>query len=107
MKDNRSKNRLRTFKSDRDKGFTLIEVLVAISILCFGLLGVAAMQASAIRGNDLASDLTEATVWASDQMEMLMRTAAANYNDPLLLDQNAPSGDAGLNETGATADYQG
>ena len=107
MKNNRSNNMEKTFKSDREKGFTLIEVLVAISILCFGLLGVAAMQASAIRGNDLASDLTEATVLASDHMEMLIRTAVADYNDPLLLDKDSPpDGKDGLIAIGADADYE-
>jgi len=107
MKNNRSNNMERNFESDREKGFTLIEVLVAISILCFGLLGVAAMQASAIRGNDLASDLTEATVLASAHLEDLMLKAKANYDDSLLLDKDSPpDGDAGLNDTGTDADYQ-
>ena len=105
MKNHPSKNFKRTYKPAGDRGFTLIEVLVAISILCFGLLGVAAMQVSSIRGNDLASDLTEASVWASDHLEMLMRTAAADYNDPLLSDTDG-DGDGGLGETGASADYQ-
>jgi type IV pilus modification protein PilV len=94
-----------TLKPNREKGFTLIEVLVAISILCFGLLGVAVMQTSAIRGNALASDLTEATVWASDYLEALMRDASADYNAANLSDTTG-DGDGGLNDTGANADYE-
>jgi len=106
MKNNRSKNIQRAFKSNREKGFTLIEVLVAISILCFGLLGVAVMQTSSIRGNALASDLTEATVWASDYLEALMRDASADYNAANLSDTDGDS-DGGLNDTGtADADHE-
>ena len=106
MKNNRSNNMERTFKSDREKGFTLIEVLVAISILCFGLLGVAVMQASAIRGNALASDVTEGTVWASEYLERLMRTAVADYNDADLSDSDGDSTGGLEDHTSGTADHQ-
>ena len=59
-------------KRSRDKGFTLLEVIVAISILAFGLLAVASMQATAIRGNSFAGGVTEGTSWAVDQAEKLM-----------------------------------
>jgi len=41
-------------KGYNEKGFTLLEVIVAISVLTIGLLGVASMQVSAIKGNTLA-----------------------------------------------------
>ena len=59
-------------KRDNDKGFTLLEIIVAISILTVGFLAVASMQVLAIKGNTSASGFTEATSWASDQMEKLM-----------------------------------
>ena len=59
-------------KGDNDKGFTLLEVIVAISILTVGLLAVASMQVSAIKGNTLAFGVTEATCLASDQIEKLI-----------------------------------
>lgn len=59
-------------KGHNQKGFTLLEVIVAISILTIGLLAVASMQVSAIRGNASAYGITEATSWAADQMEKLM-----------------------------------
>lgn len=59
-------------KRCNQKGFTLLEVIVAISILTIGLLAVASMQVSAIRGNASAYGITEATSWASDQLEKLI-----------------------------------
>jgi prepilin-type N-terminal cleavage/methylation domain-containing protein len=57
---------------DNEMGFTLLEVIVAISVFTVGLLAVASMQVSAIRGSTLAGGVTEATSWLSDQMEKLM-----------------------------------
>ena len=59
-------------KRDNEKGFTLLEVIVTITILTIGLLALASMQVSAIKGNTLALGFTEATSWASDQIEKLM-----------------------------------
>jgi type IV pilus assembly protein PilV len=82
-------------KKDIERGFTLLEVIVAISILTVGLLAVASMQASAIRGNTLAGGVTEATNWASDQIEKLVELP---YNDGRLQDKDG-DGSAGLNDT--------
>lgn len=53
-------------------GFTLIEVLMALVILAFGILGVTKMQIAAINGNDAAMDLTEKVGLASSQVEYLL-----------------------------------
>jgi prepilin-type N-terminal cleavage/methylation domain-containing protein len=65
----------------REAGFTLIEIIVAISILTFGLLAVASMQSAAIRGNQLGYRLTEGSTLAQDRLEFLI---SKPYNDPLL-----------------------
>lgn len=62
----------------KERGFTLIEVLLSIAILAFGLLAVAKMQGSAIQGNFFASGKTEAVTWAQDRMERLMALPYAN-----------------------------
>lgn len=69
-------------------GFTLLEVIIAVSILALGLLAVAAMQASAIRATVLAYKTTEATKRAQDRMELLMslpygdsRLSAGRHSD--------------------------
>ncbi|MCI1709308.1 MAG: type IV pilus modification protein PilV [Chiayiivirga sp.] len=46
----------------RGRGFSLIEVLISVLILGLGLLGVAAMQATALRNNQSAAERSEATV---------------------------------------------
>lgn len=51
------------------KGFTLIEALVAMVILTIGILTLYTMQISAIRTNSHASHLTTAATWNSDQIE--------------------------------------
>ena len=77
-------------KKCKQKGFTLLEVIVAISILTIGLLAVASMQVSAIRGNASAYGITEATSWASDQMEKLM---ALPYDHANLIDTDGDGTD--------------
>jgi type IV pilus assembly protein PilV len=64
-------------------GFTVIEVMIAITILAIGLLGIASMQMNAIRGNSLSDCITCALALAEDKMEELM---GINYADPALED---------------------
>lgn len=64
----------------REAGFTLLEVIAAIAILCFGLLAVASMQTGAIQGNYTARIQTEATTWAQDRMERLLGQSYANLS---------------------------
>lgn len=59
-------------KSNKEKGFTLLEVLIAISIFSIGILGVASMQITAINGTASARMRTEAATWAADRVERLM-----------------------------------
>ena len=71
--------RLGLKKSKKQKGFTLIETLIAMTILAVGLLGLARMQFTAIKGNRSSLDMTEATAFASEGMElMLWQTNALN-----------------------------
>ena len=91
---------------DREKGYTLLEVIFSICIISIGLLGVASMQAGAIRGNHFADGVSIGSTWASDKLEKLMATAEDSYDDASLKDTDG-DGDAGLDHgTSATADYE-
>ena len=53
-------------------GFTLMEVLIAMVILSFGLIAVASMQVVAIQINSAANKLTQATTMLQDKVEALL-----------------------------------
>ncbi len=55
----------------RQQGFTLIEVLVAVLILSFGMLGLVGMQAFALQSNRDAKLYSEATNLARELAEMM------------------------------------
>jgi prepilin-type N-terminal cleavage/methylation domain-containing protein len=78
-----SAERIKGSKSGTD-GFTLLEVIIAISILTFGLLAVATMQTTAIRGNYNANCITEATTVGQDRLEELLGLpyGDADLSDP-------------------------
>jgi prepilin-type N-terminal cleavage/methylation domain-containing protein len=68
-------------KINNDKGFTLLEVVFAVSILTVGILAVASMQVASIRGNSYAWSTTEASTVAMGQIETLIDLP---YNDAAL-----------------------
>ncbi|MBW2576382.1 MAG: prepilin-type N-terminal cleavage/methylation domain-containing protein [Deltaproteobacteria bacterium] len=74
-------------KSKKDEGFTLIEVLIAISIFAIGMLAVATMQISAIKVNSNAGKITTRITWAQDKLEKLM---ALPYTDSQLQAAGSP-----------------
>ena len=61
----------------KQDGFTLIEVLVAITILAVGLLALALMQTTAIKANALSSKSTMATQLAQDRLETFKNVSFA------------------------------
>ena len=72
-----------------ERGFTLLEVIMAVSILSVGILAVASMQASALRGDAFAQNRTEGATWGQEKMEELI---AAPYDD-----MDASNGDSQKN----------
>lgn len=59
-------------KMKNERGFTLVEVMIALGILSFGVLAVASMQSSALLSTSRSNSVTIATNIATDRMERLM-----------------------------------
>jgi type IV pilus assembly protein PilV len=62
------------------KGFSLIEVLVGLVLLAIGLLAIAGMQITSVRGNFFSSNMTQASILAQDRLEAL-RQLDINHAD--------------------------
>lgn len=69
-------------KRNTQEGFTLIEVLIAMAIFAIGILGVASMQLTSVRGNTSAGNVTANTFVGEDGVETLM---SVPYNDETFL----------------------
>lgn len=64
-------------------GFTLLEVMIATSILAIGILGIIQMHISAIQGNETAWKFTESSSFAANEIERLIRLS---YDDDDFVD---------------------
>lgn len=87
----------RTLKDE--KGFSLIELLIAMSVLAVGMLAAASMQYSAVRNNTQGNVSTQASMLAKSQLEMLKNQdigsavlAAGDYSDATPIDENGNPG---------------
>ncbi len=54
-----------------NKGFSLLEILIGLVILAVGLLAIAALQTTSVRGNFFSHNLMQATYVAQDRLEFL------------------------------------
>jgi type IV pilus assembly protein PilV len=67
-----------------NRGFTLIEVMVAVLVLSIGLLGVAGMQISSLKGGNDALVRAQAVLGAEDILDRMRANRqaclAGNYN---------------------------
>ncbi len=68
----------RQFKST--KGFTLIEVMIALLILAVGLLALMTMQIVSIKANAFSSEMTYSTMLAQQQLETLKNVPFTDAN---------------------------
>jgi type IV pilus assembly protein PilV len=75
-----------------EKGFTLIEVLLAMSILAIGLLGLAALQITASNGNALAKKNSLAVSLAEDKIENYKNTLYNSIVGGVVTETNLPAG---------------
>ena len=71
---------MRLFQTQRSAqaGFTLIEVLIGISIFAIGMLAVARMQILSVRNTTVGNLTSQATMLAHQKMEEVKTTAFAD-----------------------------
>jgi type IV pilus assembly protein PilV len=62
---------MKNYLANRQSGFSMIEVLVAVLILAIGLLGVAAIQTTALKNNNSALQRSQATMLAYFMMDAM------------------------------------
>lgn len=74
-----------SLKEQGEAGFTLVEALIAVATLTVGLLALASMQVSAIRGTSISDKTTTALALAQGKMEDLL---LKDYQDSDLRDSN-------------------
>ena len=75
MKREKSK---RGFLLQGCRGFSLIEVLLGISVFMIGMLGVTALNISSLKSNTFSGNLSEATLITATTIEELM---AMDFDD--------------------------
>jgi len=99
---------MRDLSMTDEKGFSLVEVLFGVMIFAFGMLGVGALLTATVRDNSFSSNLSEATLLAANQLDVLL---AVSYDstDPQLTegsDADGADGIGGIDDVGAKADGQ-
>lgn len=71
---------------NKSRGFTLVEVLVAVLVLAIGLLGLAGLQVTGLRNNQSAYYRSQATQLAYDMADRMRANPAGTkngaYNNP-------------------------
>lgn len=82
---------LSLIKRGQNKGFTLVEVLIAIVVLSVALLALAGLQIVSIRGNSFGNHMTEAITLAKDKMEEMKNTEWDEIGDS---SDDHPKGDS-------------
>jgi len=79
-------NQTKTTLSKQNRGFTLIEVLMAMTIFAIGILAVGSMQLSTTKNNTTGNMTTQATMLARQKLEELKTvpdvTALSTGSDP-------------------------
>lgn len=85
---------MRSEPAARQRGVSLIEVLVALLLLAIGVLGAAALQLNALKYNHAASARTQATFLAYDMTDRMRanRNAARGGSYAVALNAAAPTG---------------
>ena len=84
---------------NKENGFSLIEMLIALSVMALGLLAAGSLQYTAVRNNTTGNTATQATMLAKAQLEMLKNRnidtgglPIGSYADPTSIDEHGNPG---------------
>lgn len=64
-----------------DRGFTLVEVIIAIGVFSIGVFATLMLQTTFIKGNANSQRIGDATNWGADRMEMLLSMPYDSHNN--------------------------
>jgi len=81
------------------KGFSLLEVLMGVTVFMIGMLGVTALNISSLKSNTFSGNMSEAVIIAGDRLEILM---ARDFGDASLTEGDHLDG---LNPVGRNKMY--
>jgi type IV pilus assembly protein PilV len=99
--DNTNRYLIGTHGNRSQSGFTLLEVLIALLVLSIGLLGLAALQTTGLRSNQMASMRTLATQFTYDITDRMRSNpvGVANGEYPIARNENPAATPATIAET--------
>ena len=90
----------------QEEGYTLVEILIAIAILAFGLMAVATMQVTAIKTNAIASGISQGLTLGQTKVEELMNLSYTHLDLKDLDGDGEDDGkNFGLDDTGGDSDH--
>lgn len=85
-------HKLNSGERARQRGLSMIEVLVAIVIISLGLLGMAGLQAASLRGSQSAVYRSQAAQFAADMAERMRGNLGDARNYAIAIGDPVPSG---------------
>ena len=80
------------YTGNKQQGFTLLEVLIALLVLSIGLLGLAALQTTGLRSNEMASMRTTSTMLAYDISDRMRANPQGVLDGDYVIDSGPVSG---------------
>jgi type IV pilus assembly protein PilV len=87
---------------NKNTGFTLIEVLIAMLVLAVGLLGLAGLQATSLRNNQSAYNRSQATQLAYDLADRMRANVSGKTTYTVILPSSATAKANCLSTTGCS-----
>jgi type IV pilus assembly protein PilV len=82
---------------NNSRGFSLLEVLLGITVFMIGMLGVTALNISSLKSTTFAGNMSEAVIIAGDRLEKLMGINDFEHGDLTAGDHPDPDNPIGRN----------